>query len=174
MKVGMSAVLSLVRDIQDEIAKYTGHPYSIAGGCLRDAFFGQSVKDIDLVVYCSRQWAHLTEWPDTSEYGPTGEFMAGDTDILVRGEYPVQLIYRDGDVSAKSMMAYHSLAVSNFFFIDGAIIIDPQALEDFKDKKHSLNKVRWNPTNCMDQTSSDRLDKYVKKIQKKYPWEIRE
>lgn len=167
---GLGSVLNLIEDIQEEVAKYAGHPYAIAGGCLRDAFFGQPIKDIDLVVYCSRQWTHLTKWPDTAEYGPIGEFMAGDTDILVSGKYPVQLIYRDGEVSATAMMDYHSLAVSNFFYINGTIIIDPQALRDFKDKKHSLNRKRWGK----DELMTDRLDKYVKKIQVKYPWEIRD
>lgn len=170
MKNGIGAVLSLVEDITEEVAKYSGHPYAITGGCLRDAFFGKPIKDIDLVVYCSRQWTHLTKWPDTSDYGPTGEFMAGDTEIKVRGMYPVQLVYRHGGFSVEEMIKYHSLAVSNFFYIDGVIVIDPQALKDFKDKKHSLNKRRWS----YDELCATRLEKYVKKIQEKYPWEIRE
>jgi hypothetical protein len=167
---GLGDVFDLIKDIRTEVAKYSHHPYAIAGGCLRDAFFGKPIKDIDLVVYCSGQWTNLTEWPETSEYGPTGEFMAGDTEILVRGEYPVQLIYRDGVVTADSMIKYHSLAVSNFFYINGVLSIDPQAYQDFKDKMHTLNTNRWA---CQDQQSAGRLDKYVSKIQAKYPWPIR-
>ena len=74
------------------------------------------------------------------------------------------------DVTAEAMMQYHSLAISNFFFIDGCISIDPQALRDFKDKRHTLNRVRWAADACGD----ERLEKYVEKIQAKYPWPIRE
>lgn len=166
--MSMKHLIDLIDEIKDEVAKYTGHPYSIAGGCLRDAFFEKPINDIDLVVACSSQWSHLTEWPDTTAYGPTGEFMAGETEITVNG-LPVQLIMRDGDISAVGLFRYHSLAISNFFYSDGLIQIDPQALLDWQDKLHTVNETRW----CLPSKDPVRLDKYIKKIQKKYPWEIR-
>lgn len=165
--MSMKHLIDLIDEIKAEVAKYSGHPYSIAGGCLRDAFFEKPINDIDLVVSCSRQWSHLTEWPDTGDYGP--EFMAGDTEITVNG-LPVQLIMRDGDISAEGLFRYHSLAISNFFYSGGLIQIDPQALLDWQDKLHTVNETRW----CSPAIDPVRLDKYIKKIQKKYPWEIRE
>jgi hypothetical protein len=168
VQIGLGAVMSLVHDIKEEVARYSSAPYTIAGGCLRDAFFGRPIKDIDLVIGSPIQWVPLAAWPDTAQYGPTGEFMASDTKIMVRGEYPVQLVYRDGDISASSMVKYHSLSISNFFFVDGLLVIDPQALQDFKDQRHTLNTTRW----C-NGGEDDRLAVYVKKIQAKYPWEVR-
>ena len=167
--MSMKDLLDLTQEIREEVSRYSGHPYSIAGGCLRDAFFERPINDIDLIVACSQQWTHLTEWPNTFHYGPTGDFMAGDTEISVNG-YPVQLVMRDGQIDAPSLFRYHSLAVSNFFYSDGLIQIDPQALRDYQDKLHTMNTLRW----CSPVHDPARLAAYIEKIQKKYPWEIRE
>ena len=167
--MSIGAALDFVLATQAEIAKYTSAPYAIAGGCLRDAFFGKPIKDVDVIVYSAEQWEPITEWPDVNDYGPTGEFMAGETEIKVLGKYPVQPIWRNGEVSAEGMIKCHSLAISNFFFIDGTFVIDPQALIDYRDKMHTLNRTRW----AVDEHGEERLQKYVRKIQEKYPWEVR-
>lgn len=173
----MSKVLELVKFMQEVDAAVQEYhkdkpitpTYVVAGGALRDTLLGQPVKDIDIVIVYRDDWGDLI-WPD-EEYGPTGGFAATDAPFRVR-DLPVQLIWRDGDVSIQNMMAYHSLGVSNVFWKDGALTFDPLWFKDVADKQHTVNKSRWGGVG--DKVSEERLQKYITRIRDKYPWPIRE
>lgn len=165
---------SFMQEVDDSLPALFKKPlpftpsYVVAGGALRDTLLGQEVSDIDVVVASPSSWK--CKWPDVAEYGPTGGFRSVTTPLQVRGK-PVQLVFRNGNISTRSMVEYHSLPISNVFWKDGTLSIHKSFFRDFYDKKHTVNRSRWG--GVADSIDEQLLDKYVEKIRKKYPWPTR-
>jgi hypothetical protein len=145
--------------------------YTVVGGALRDTLLGVPVKDIDVVVRSTGDWNIPWDTASGLDYGPTGAYTLCDPGWVVDG-LPIQMIYRDGDVSIPSMVKYHSLAISNVFWHDGKLVLDHSFVRDALDKQHTVNTPRW--ADVQTGRGAEMLQKYVDKIQAKYPWPIRE
>lgn len=156
------------RDAAGDLFISTAH-CCIAGGFIRDRLLGREPKDIDIVVeqtYSGIDWVEQRgakyDHGGVTYIGTLPE-TAGDLANL-----PLEFIIRNVSATPWAITEYHSCPLSNVFYDQQGLHVHPSFTQAVIDRVVGPS-TQFAPTRCEREGEREHINKYLKRVHKKYP-----